>query len=75
VESAVVELAGAPEDAALADLVRAQVRLALAADEGLAEEIASIVAAAPPVQHIRISGGQNQIGSHNRQYNFGAPPQ
>ena len=72
VASAVQDLADEPDDETSLDLVRAQIRKALAADPALAEELAAIVRDAGGDRYsnveIRDSHGF-QIGSHNTQTN------
>jgi hypothetical protein len=71
VQAAVADLAEAPDDEELTDLVRAQIRTALARDPQLAEEIAGMLPARPGVTITNSRGVQ--VGDHNTQTNhFGA---
>ena len=70
-QAAVADLAEAPDDEELTDLVRAQIRTALARDPQLAEEIAGMLPARPGVTITNSRGVQ--VGDHNTQTNhFGA---
>ncbi|MGI5176941.1 RIP homotypic interaction motif-containing protein [Dactylosporangium sp. CA-152071] len=71
IEGAVVDLAGSPADEDLAEIVRAQVRAALAQDPELAAEIARLLPARPGVTITNSNGVQ--VGDNNTQTNhFGA---
>ncbi|MEV0562323.1 RIP homotypic interaction motif-containing protein [Dactylosporangium sp. NPDC050588] len=71
IEEAVADLGTAPDDEDLTDLVRAQVRAALARDPELAAEIAAMLPGGPGVTITNSSGVQ--VGEHNVQTNhFGA---
>ncbi|GAA1526358.1 hypothetical protein GCM10009827_048940 [Dactylosporangium maewongense] len=71
IEGAVVDLAGSPADEDLAEIVRAQVRAALAQDPELAAEIARLLPARPGFTITKSNGVQ--VGENNTQTNhFGA---
>ncbi|GAA4263881.1 hypothetical protein GCM10022255_112440 [Dactylosporangium darangshiense] len=76
VRAAVVEVAERPGDEVLADLLRAQVRAALAEDPALAAEVAAMLTTATGRKFtVTVSGSQGiQVGDGNTQTNtFGMP--
>ncbi|MFD0585822.1 hypothetical protein [Dactylosporangium darangshiense] len=76
VQSAVVDLAGQPDDEGLADVLRAQVRAALAADASLLADVVPLLGAVGGNFTVTVSGSQGvQVGDGNTQTNtFNAPP-
>ncbi|MFD0585826.1 hypothetical protein [Dactylosporangium darangshiense] len=76
VQSALVDLAGRPGDEGLADVLRAQVRAALAADLSLLADVVQLLRAAGGKFEVSVSNSQGvQVGDGNTQTNtFNAPP-
>ncbi|MEV0133665.1 hypothetical protein AB0H83_35035 [Dactylosporangium sp. NPDC050688] len=76
VQSAVVDLAEQPDDEGLTDVLRAQVRAALAADAALLADVVQLLGVAGGKSTVTVSGSQGvQIGEGNTQTNtFNAPP-